>query len=198
MWNDVRYALRVFSRAPGFALTAVVTLAVGIGATTGVYSIYSAVLLRPLPFASAERIVAIWVRDPAGRVYGISGHADGGSFASKRRQRSGDNWNREDSSRVGESPKCFVERSSAPNFSTCCAFARRLGATRQERQWRHCEPGGLEPSSLATAIQRGICPWSAGRSGSMTSFIAWLAFCHRPFDTRRMPTTGSIPQSQCC
>lgn len=73
MLNDVRHALRVFSRAPGFALTAVVTLAVGIGATTGVYSIYSAVLLRPLPFASAERIVAIWVRDPAGGVYGISG-----------------------------------------------------------------------------------------------------------------------------
>jgi predicted permease len=73
MLNDVRHALRMFSRAPAFALTAVITLAVGIGATTGVFSIYSAVLLRPLPFGNAERIVAIWVREPAGGVYGIAG-----------------------------------------------------------------------------------------------------------------------------
>lgn len=50
--------------------------------------------LRPLPFASAERMVAIWVRDPAGGVYGISGgYADLGTFAAKRREPSGDDWN---------------------------------------------------------------------------------------------------------
>ena len=73
MFNDFVHALRLLRRRPGSTLTAVVTLAVGIGATTGVYSIYSAVLLKPLPFDHPERVVAIWVRQATGGLYGISG-----------------------------------------------------------------------------------------------------------------------------
>jgi putative ABC transport system permease protein len=73
MLNDARHALRLLRGSPGITLTAVMTLAVGIGATTGVYSIYNAVLLKPLPFDHPERIVAIWVRRTTGGVYGISG-----------------------------------------------------------------------------------------------------------------------------
>jgi len=56
---DLRYALRIFRRSPGFAATAVVSLAVGIAAATGVFSIVNAALLNPFPFADINRIVRL-------------------------------------------------------------------------------------------------------------------------------------------
>jgi len=58
-WQDLRYALRTFGRSPGFAATAVVSLAVGIAAATGVFSIVNAALLNPFPFADINRIVRL-------------------------------------------------------------------------------------------------------------------------------------------
>ena len=63
--NDVRFAWRALARRPGFALVAVLTLAVGIGANTAVYSIAEAVLLRPLPFREPERLVFVWENNVA-------------------------------------------------------------------------------------------------------------------------------------
>ncbi len=60
MWQDVRYALRMFARAPGFTLVAVITLALGIGATTAIFSLFYAVILKPLPFREPARLVAAW------------------------------------------------------------------------------------------------------------------------------------------
>ena len=59
-WRDVRYALRMVSRAPGFAAMAILTLALGIGANTAVYSAIDAVLLRPLPFPESDRLMRIY------------------------------------------------------------------------------------------------------------------------------------------
>jgi putative ABC transport system permease protein len=57
--QDVTFALRQFRRSPGFVVTAVLTLALGIGATTAIFSMVDGVLLRPLPFPNANRLVAI-------------------------------------------------------------------------------------------------------------------------------------------
>src|SRR4051794_36619999 len=62
--QDVRYALRQFRKSPGFALTVVAVLALGIGANIAVFTILNGVLLRPLPFARAERVVAVEVDGP--------------------------------------------------------------------------------------------------------------------------------------
>ena len=63
--RDVSYAARVLARNPGFATAAVITLALGIGATTAVFSVVNAVLLRPLPYPDSDRLVRIVERLPA-------------------------------------------------------------------------------------------------------------------------------------
>jgi predicted permease len=63
VWQDLRYALRTFRRSPGFAATAVVSLAVGIAAATGLFSIVNAALLNPFPFADSDQIVRLGIAD---------------------------------------------------------------------------------------------------------------------------------------
>jgi predicted permease len=62
--RDLRYAFRAFAKNPGFTLAAVLSLAIGIGANTSIFSITSALLLRPLPYKDASRLVILWNRSP--------------------------------------------------------------------------------------------------------------------------------------
>src|SRR5687767_12651963 len=64
LWRDIRYAARSLGRTPAFTATALVTLALGIGANTAIFSLVNAVMLRTLPVRAPEELVFIGWRNP--------------------------------------------------------------------------------------------------------------------------------------
>src|SRR5438094_1346092 len=70
--GDLTYAVRMLRRNPGFAATAVITLALGIGANTAIFSVCNAVLFKPLPYAEPGRIVMLWERTRDGTLMTVA------------------------------------------------------------------------------------------------------------------------------
>jgi hypothetical protein len=62
--QDVRFALRVFRKNPAFSVAAILSIAIGVGVTVAVFSVVNALLLKPLPYRDAERLVILWNRSP--------------------------------------------------------------------------------------------------------------------------------------
>ena len=63
LWQDLRYGARTLRRNPGFAVVAILTLAIGIGANVVIFSVVNGILLKPLPFPDSRRVVTIWETD---------------------------------------------------------------------------------------------------------------------------------------
>src|SRR5436190_21638134 len=66
MWNDLRFALRAFRRQPAITSVVVLTLALGIGANTALFSVVNAVLLRDLPYPDSRQLYMMWTVTPDG------------------------------------------------------------------------------------------------------------------------------------
>ncbi|HSE96772.1 MAG TPA: ABC transporter permease, partial [Blastocatellia bacterium] len=64
LWQDLCYGIRTLSKNTGFTIVAVLSLAIGIGANSAIFSVTNALLLRPLPYKEADRLAILWNRSP--------------------------------------------------------------------------------------------------------------------------------------
>ena len=76
IWQDLRYGLRMLAKNPGFTLIAVLTLAIGIAANTTIFTVFNALLLKPMPGRDPDRLATMYTSDYSGPLYGTSSYPD--------------------------------------------------------------------------------------------------------------------------
>lgn len=127
--HDMRYALRRLTHSPGFAVASVTTLALGIGATTAIFSVVDAVLLRPLTFHDPARLVVVWERFAARHqetnVVNPSNYLDWRDRATSFSDLAAFGWSQQ--TFTGDAPELVQGRSVTPNFFRTLGLSPLLG-----------------------------------------------------------------------
>jgi hypothetical protein len=189
-WRDVRHGVRTFSRNPAFTAAAVVTIALGIGVNTGIFSVLNAVTLRDLPAANADQLVSIH-QTVEGRAVATRSRSEGENTFSTSEYRTYRDRARTLAGIMGYSPPAIVTlggealREITGTFVTCDYFEvlQQPLALGPGFSARHCEPGA------APAIVLGHDVWS-------TAFGADPGIIGREVLLNRQPLTvvGVAPE----
>ena len=142
LWQDVRYAARVFSKQPAFAAAAVLTLALGIGATAAIFSVVYGVLLKPLPFHEPGRLVSLQQIAP----HGAGTNHGSGTYLTYR-----ENHQVFEGIGAWDPPRCRSREAAIRNGCRDCSSARR-----------HCLCCACNPFSVAPSAPKTIRPARRG------------------------------------
>ncbi len=194
--QDVRYALRGLRRSPGFAAAAIATLALGMGATTAIFSVIRAVVLAPLPYAEPERRVMIWSRWKSfPKTWLATGEiADYRRLVSSFERVAAWESDRANLTGDGEPVRIGIAAMTAGTFETLGA-ALRLGRdfTPEEDRDGGAARRHSRIRALAEPLRRGPRRPRAARSSS----TAWRAasWASRPAASRCRPTSPSTRRS---
>ncbi len=151
--QDLRHALRRLAKSPGFTLAAVVTLALGIGATTAIFSVVDAVLLRPLTFGDPSRLVLVWerfgARNQDRNVVNPANYLDWRDRATSFSELAAFGWSQE--TFTGDAPELVQGRTVTPNFFRTVGLTPLLGRTFSRAE---AESGGPNVLVLSYGLWR--------------------------------------------
>ena len=152
--QDLRHALRRLAKSPGFTLAAVVTLALGIGATTAIFSIVNAVLIRPLTFTDPDRLVIVWERFGARsqntNVVNPANYLDWRDRATSFSDLVAFGWTQR--TFTGEAPQLVQGRAVTPNFFRTLGLSPLLGRVFTPAE---SDSGGPDVVVLSYGLWRG-------------------------------------------
>src|SRR5262245_10191481 len=81
LWQDLRHGARSLLKKPAFTLIVVLTLALGVGANTAIFSVFNGIVLKPLPYKDPDRLVYAWKSEKRGMAYQVGDHSDFGSIS---------------------------------------------------------------------------------------------------------------------
>ena len=153
--RDTRYALRSLRKSAGFSLIAVFTLALGIGASTAMFTLVNSVLLRPLEYRDPDRLVMLWERNPRGRVRNVVSPANFFAWREQARSFSGlaASYDQPQNLTGGGEPEEVLARLATDNFFEVLGTSAPIGpAVRQGR--RRQGRGGAQLASVAAPLRQ--------------------------------------------
>ena len=127
--RDTRYAMRSLRKSAGFSLIAVFTLALGIGASTAMFTLVNSVLLRPLEYRDPDRLVMVWERNPRGRVRNVVSPANFFAWREQARSFSGlaASYDQPQNLTGGGEPEEVLARLATDNFFEVLGTSAQLG-----------------------------------------------------------------------